>query len=48
MENNEAKQKRERKILDHKSRLRELGDSIKCNNIHCIGILRKEEKGAEG
>jgi len=35
MENNEAKQKRERKILDHESRFRELSDSIKHSNT-CI------------
>ena len=35
MENNEAEKKKERKILDHECRLRELRDSIKRNNI-CI------------
>ena len=35
MKNNEADKKRERKILDHESRLRELSDSVMSNNI-CI------------
>ena len=39
MEYNAAKQKRERRIMQHKNRLRELSDSMKCNNIHIIGIL---------
>ena len=38
MENNEAGKKRERKIMDHKYRLRELSDSIKCTNIQIIGV----------
>jgi len=29
MENNEAEKKRERKLLDHEGRLRELSNSIK-------------------
>ena len=33
MENNEANQKRERKILDDKSILRQLSNSMKQNNI---------------
>ena len=50
MENNEAEKKRERKILDHECRLRELRNSMKCNNIHVIGVPEHEEreKGAEG
>jgi len=44
VENNEAEQKRERKILDHKSRLRELSDSIKHNNIHLIGVPEEEKR----
>jgi len=36
IENNDAKKKRERKILDYEYRLRELSDSIKRNNIHII------------
>ena len=46
MENNEAEQRKER-IMGHENRLRELSDSIKCNNIHIIGISEKEEKGTE-
>lgn len=44
MKNKEVDQKRERKILDHKSRLLELGDSLKCNNIYIIGLSEEEEK----
>ena len=44
MENNEAEQNRERTIRDHKSRLRELRDSIKSNNINIIGFQKKREK----
>lgn len=49
MENNKA-EKRERKILDHKCRLRELNDSIKYNNIPVIGVpeAEKKKKGSEG
>lgn len=50
LENNEVAQKRERNILDHKSRLRELSDPIKHNNILIIGVPEEEEtkKWAEG
>ena len=49
MENSEAEKKRKRKILDHKWRLRELSDFIKCNNILIIGVPEDEEreKGTE-
>ena len=43
MENNEA-EKRERKILDHECRLRELSNSIKHYNIHIRGVP-EEERG---
>ena len=48
--NNEAEKKRERKVLDHECRLRELNNPIKCNNICIIGVPEEEErgKGAEG
>ena len=42
-ENNEAEQNRGRKILEHKSRLKELSDSIKHNNI-CIMEVPEEER----
>jgi len=48
VENNEAEQKRERKILDHKSRLRELSGSIKHSNICIIGVPEEEEWGKRG
>ena len=34
MENNQAEQKREKELYKNKKGLRELSDSIKCNNIH--------------
>ena len=48
MKNNETEKKRERKVLDHKCRLRELSNSLKCNNS-IIGVPDDEdrEKGAE-
>jgi len=39
------KRKRERKVLDHKCRLREFSDSIKPDNIHIIGVPEEEERG---
>ena len=42
------KLKRERKLLDHEYRLRELSDSKQCNNTHNIGVPEEEgEKGTE-
>ena len=35
---------RERKILEQESRLRELSDSIKHNNIPVIGVPEEEEE----
>ena len=50
MENNESEKKRERKLMDHKGRLRELSELIKCDNIHIIRFQKDEErnKGSEG
>ena len=46
MENKEAKNKRERKTLDHEGRCRVLIEYIKHNNICIIGIPEEErEKG---
>ena len=42
METKEAEQKRERIIMEHENRFRELSDSIKYNNIHIIGVLEEE------
>ena len=49
MENNEVK-KKERKLLHHKGRLRELDDSTKRNNLHITGVPEEKEqdKGADG
>ena len=44
IENNEAKKKRERKILYHRCRLRELNNSIENNNIHMIGVPEEEQR----
>ena len=44
MESNQAKQMRERKIMQIENSLRELSDSIKHNNIHIIGIPEEEER----
>ena len=50
MENNEVEQKRERRIIDHETRLKELSGLITHNSICIIGVLKEEEreKGAEG
>ena len=47
MENHDPK-KRDRKILDHEGRIRDLSDSMKHNNIHIKGVPEEEqrEKGA--
>ena len=42
LENNEAEKKRERQLLDHERRLRELSDSRSHNNIHIIGVPAEE------
>lgn len=47
MENNKVEKKKERKILDHECRLRELSDSIKCNNT-CIIESQKKRRGERG
>ena len=41
---NEAEEKRKRKVMDHKGRLRELRDLLKCNNLHIIGVPEDEER----
>ena len=49
MENTEAEKKRERKVMDHEGRYRELSDLLEQNNIHNIGVPEDEERqmGAE-
>ena len=44
MENKKAEKKRERKLLDHEGRFRELSNSIKQNNIHLIGVPEDGEQ----
>ena len=49
MENNETEKKRETKVMDHKGRLRELRNVLKCSNIHIIRVPEdvEREKGEE-
>ena len=48
MENNEAEQRRERRIMEHENRLRKLSDSVKHNNIHIVRVPEEEgQKGAK-
>ena len=44
MENGEVKKKRDKKILDHNGGIRELSDSMKCYNIHFIGVPEEERE----
>jgi len=43
---NAQKIKVKEKILDHECGLRELGESIKSNNIHITGVSEKDEKNS--
>ena len=40
--------KRDKKILDHKGRIRELSDLMKCNDIHIIGVPEEEKERERG
>ena len=44
MENDEAQKKRERKLLDHEGRIRDLSYSMKWNNIYILGVPEEEER----
>jgi len=44
MESNEAEQRREKRIMQHETRLRELSDPIKHNNTHIIGVPEEEKR----
>ena len=44
MGNDEAEKKRERKLLDHEGRIRELSDSMKQNNICNKGVPEEERE----
>ena len=44
MESTEAEEGRERRIMQNETRPRGLSDSIKCSNIHVIGIPIEEER----
>ena len=50
MENKEAEKKRDKQLVDHEGRIREINDTIRRNNIRIIGIPEEEERerGAEG
>ena len=41
----EVEKKRERKVLNHECRLRDLSKSLKHNNISIMGIPEDEERG---
>ena len=43
-ENDEAKKKRDEKMLDHEGRIRELCHSMKHNNICILGVLAEEKR----
>ena len=43
VENDEAENKRERKLLDREGTIRDLSDLMKQNNIHIIGVPEEEE-----
>ena len=47
MENNQAEQKREKRIMPNKNRLKEFSDSTHCINIHIIGIPEEVKRGPE-
>ena len=44
MEKDEAEKKRDKNILDHEGRIRELSDSMKQNNICIIGVPEEERE----
>ena len=48
MENNLSEQKGKKRIIQKENSLMELSDSIKCNNIHIIGVPEEERKGGGG
>ena len=47
MESNQAEQTREKRIMQNENRLRKHNGSIKCNNIHIIGVPEEEEREIE-
>ena len=47
MESKEAEEKREKQLMDHEGRLREICDTIKQNNIRIIGVPEKK-RGRKG
>jgi len=47
MENKEAEKKRDKQLLDHEGRIREISDTIRQNNIRIIGISEEEERGGK-
>ena len=47
MENKEAEQKRDKQVLDHERRIREVSDTIREKKIRIIGIPEEEETGRQ-
>ena len=47
MKSNQAEQKKEKRNTQNENRLREISDSIKCNNIHIIGVPEEEREKVE-
>ena len=45
-ENKEAEQKRDKELLDHEGRIREISDTIRQKNIRIIGIPEEEREGS--
>ena len=48
MKNNEAEKKREIKVMDHKGKLRELNNLLKCITICIIEVSEDEKRGKRG
>ena len=44
MENDDVKRKRERKVMNHDGRVRELSNLLKHSNIHIMGVPEDEER----
>ena len=47
MENKEPEQERDKQLLGHEGRIREISDTIRQNNIRIIGIPKEKEKERE-
>lgn len=47
MGSNEAEQNKKKNNYEHENELRELNDSINCNNIPIIGVPKEDKKRAQ-